>query len=188
MSGCAKRFVISRRRASVLASVVTVPAIHWRLRDLTLESTPTLISTLMTDMTVSELGRRTGTTADTIRYYERIGLLSDVARSPAGYRLFTNSDVDRMGFIRRAQRFGLQLDQIGELLGVRDRGLCPCGHARELLTGKLEELDEQLESLSRLRADIERLLDNDSASEADEVWPCGSGFIEIGARPKEDRQ
>ncbi len=142
----------------------------------------------MTDMTVSELGRRTGTTPDTIRYYERIGLLADVARSPAGYRLFTYSDVERMAFIKRAQRFGLQLGQISDLLGVRDRGLCPCGHAQELLTGRLEELDEQLESLSRLRADIKHLLDNDPASETNEPWPCGSGLIEIGARPKEGRK
>ena len=143
---------------------------------------------MMTAMTVSELGRRTGTTPDTIRYYERIGLLPDVARSRAGYRLFTNSDVERMAFIKRAQRFGLQLDQISELLGVRDRGLCPCGHARELLTGKLEELDEQMESLSRLHTDIEHLLDNDSASEANQAWPCGSGLIEIGTAPKEGRK
>lgn len=138
----------------------------------------------MTDMTVSELGRRTGTTADTIRYYERIGLLPDVARSPAGYRLFTEPDVERLAFIKRAQRFGLQLDQITELLGVRDRGLCPCGHARELLTGRLEELDEQLESFSRLRADIEHLLQGDPPSEADGNWPCGSGLVEIGTRAK----
>lgn len=138
----------------------------------------------MTNMTVSELGRRTGTTPDTIRYYERIGLLPDVARSPAGYRLFSDTDVERLAFIRRAQRFGLQLDQIAELLGVRDRGLCPCGHARELLTGKLDDLDAQLESLSRLRADIEELLENQSATGLKEAWPCGSGLIAIGARQK----
>lgn len=142
----------------------------------------------MTEMTVSELGRRTGTTADTIRYYERIGLLPDVARSPAGYRLFTDSDVERLAFIKRAQRFGLQLDQISELLGVRDRGLCPCGHARDLLTGRLEELDEQLESLSRLRADIRQLLQGGSPSEAEGNWPCSSGLIEIGTGTKGDRK
>ncbi len=139
-------------------------------------------------MTVSELGRRTGTTSDTIRYYERIGLLPDVARSPAGYRLFNESDVERMTFIKRAQRFGLHLDQISELLGVRDRGLCPCGHARRLLTGELENLDEQLESLSKLRADIERLLEDDSLFEANEAWPCSSGLIEIGTRQERSRK
>ncbi len=138
----------------------------------------------MSDMTVSELGRRTGTTPDTIRYYERIGLLPEVERSPAGYRLFTGSDVERMGFIKRAQRFGLQLDQISELLEIRDRGLCPCGHARELLTGKLEEFDQQLETLTRLRADIAQLLEDDSSSEASTAWPCSSRLIEIGPQPR----
>lgn len=133
----------------------------------------------MTEMTVSELGRRTGTTADTIRYYERIGLLPEVARSLAGYRIFDGSDVERVGFIKRAQRFGLQLDQIGELLEVRDRGLCPCGHARELLTAKLKELDDQLETLARLRSDVVSLLSGGTPDGADTGWPCGSGLIEI---------
>ncbi len=143
---------------------------------------------VMTKMTVSEMGRRTGTTPDTIRYYQRIGLLPDVDRSPAGYRLFTDTDVERLTFIKRAQRFGPQLDQISELLGVRDRGLCPCGHARGLLTRRLEELDEKMESLARLRADIEHLLHRDSPSEPDEAWPCGSGLIDISTRPKATRK
>lgn len=139
----------------------------------------------MTVMTVSELGRRTGTTPDTIRYYQRIGLLPDAVRSPAGYRLFGDADVERLTFIKRAQRFGLQLDQISELLGVRDRGLCPCGHVRELLTGRLKELDEQMASLSRLRTEIQQLLHGNSSPAVDSAWPCGSELIDIGTRPKE---
>lgn len=70
-------------------------------------------------MTVSQLARRTGTTADTVRYSERIGLLPAAERSHAGYRLFGQDALERVAFVRRAQRFGLQLDEI------RDRGPVP---------------------------------------------------------------
>ncbi len=133
----------------------------------------------MSEMTVSELGRRTGTSPDTIRYYERIGLLPDVARSPAGYRLFDARDAERLAFIKRAQGFGLQLDQIRDLLAVRDRGLCPCGHARQMLTDKLEELDRQREALDQLRKDIARLLRDEAVPGDASSWPCGPDLIPV---------
>lgn len=137
----------------------------------------------MTSMTVSEVGRRTGTTADTVRYYERIGLLPPPARSPAGYRLYDDVAIERVAFVKRAQRFGLQLDEIGELLAIRDRGMCPCGHARRALTDKLEELDVQMEALTRLREDIQHLLDEDAGPDASGCWPCGGQLVQLEPRP-----
>ncbi len=137
----------------------------------------------MKEMTVSGVADRTGTTPDTIRYYERIGLLGKVVRSPAGYRLFDDADIERISFIRQAQQFGLALGQVAELLEVRDRGLCPCGHARRLLSEGLEELDRQLDALGRLRAEIGRLLEGD-LPRADGFWPCGPTVIDIGRRSR----
>ncbi len=137
-------------------------------------------------MTISELGRRTETTPDTIRYYERIGLLPDVARSPAGYRLFDDRDSERLAFIKRAQGFGLQLDQVRNLLAVRDRGLCPCGHGRHMLSHKLEELDRQREALERLREDIVSLLRDDVPSGAEASWPCGPELIPVPTTPRRE--
>lgn len=128
-------------------------------------------------MTVSDLARRTATTPDTVRYYERIGILPEAERSPGGYRLFGEDDVARLVFVRRAQGFGLQLDEIRELLHVRDRGLCPCGHADEMLRDKLTDLEAQIEELSRLRGEIRALLDRDPAR--GERWPCGGQLIQI---------
>ncbi len=133
----------------------------------------------MKEMTVSALAGRSGTTPDTIRYYERIGLLGEVVPSPAGYRLFDQDAVERIWFIKQAQQFGLALDQVAELLEVRDRGLCPCGHARRFLTQRREEVDRQLDALGRLRAEIGRLLEGDLAEGADASWPCGSAAIDI---------
>lgn len=137
----------------------------------------------MDEMTVSELARRVGTSADTIRYYERIGVLPEAERSPAGYRLFDDTDVDRIAFVKRAQRFGLQLDEIRELLDIRERGLCPCGHADELLVGRLDELEQQLQSLTALRDDIRGLLAGDR--DGDGCWPCGDQLIQL--QPPEGR-
>lgn len=128
--------------------------------------------------TVSQLARRVGTSGDTIRYYERIGLLSAARRSQAGYRLFGDEAVDRVAFVKRAQRSGLQLDAVRELLEVRDRGLCACGHARTLLATKLSEIDNQMTALRRLRDDIVELADGMS-DDADGRWPCGEQLLQI---------
>lgn len=134
----------------------------------------------MDAMTVSQLAERVGTSADTVRYYERIGVLPEAERSPGGYRLFDEDDVDRLRFVKRAQRFGLRLDDIRELLGIRERGLCPCGHARELLETELREVEKQVAALGRLADEIRSLLDAGTTSDG---WPCRSGPLTITPRP-----
>lgn len=134
-------------------------------------------------MTVSELAGRVGTTADTVRYYERIGLLPEARRSDAGYRLYEEPDVERLRFIKRAQSFGLQLDDIGELVRIRDEGLCPCGHTREKLNAKLEEIEQQIIELEDLRSDIRELLDSGEVA-GDGCWPCGSNLLTIEDRTR----
>jgi DNA-binding transcriptional MerR regulator len=131
----------------------------------------------MDHMTVSELARRTSTTPDTIRYYERIEILPEAERSPGGYRLFGEDDVERLRFVRRAQGFGLRLDEIRELLRIRDRGLCPCGHADDMLREKLTDLEAQINELDRLRGEIGALLDRDPVG--GERWPCGGQLIQL---------
>jgi DNA-binding transcriptional MerR regulator len=113
----------------------------------------------MQRLTVSKLAERAGTSPDTLRYYERIGLLPEPDRSPSGYRLYDDSMAELVGFIKRAQRFGLRLEEIRELVDVRERGMCPCGHTRVLLERRLADLDEEMTALSRLRGDITDMLD-----------------------------
>lgn len=138
----------------------------------------------MTEMTVSQLARRVGASADTVRYYERIGLMPEAERSPSGYRLFGEDDLERLAFIRRAQSIGLQLDDIRELLAVRDRGLCPCGHARERLRAKLTEVEERMAELAALRDVIQEFLDNPGATGSDGCWPCGDALVTIQPRDR----
>ena len=133
----------------------------------------------MSELTVSKLAGRVGISADAVRYYERIGLLPEPDRSPAGYRLYDDEAVEVLQFVKRAQRFGLRLEEIGELLEIRERGLCPCGHTRELLRRRAAALEEEMAALALLRNDIEAMLD-ELPSSADEGWQCGSDLLQIG--------
>ncbi|HEX8134153.1 MAG TPA: MerR family transcriptional regulator [Actinomycetes bacterium] len=90
-------------------------------------------------LTVSALADQAGLSADTVRYYERVGLLPKPARSAAGYRLYDQTAVGRLRLIKGAQRAGLRLREIGELLQVADQGQCPCGHTETLLRERLAE-------------------------------------------------
>lgn len=78
-----------------------------------------------------------------MRYCERLGLLHPPVRSPARYRLYGQATVDRLRLIKGAQRVGLRLREIRELLKVVDRGQCPCGHTQALLTQRLAEVDAE---------------------------------------------
>ncbi len=138
----------------------------------------------MSQLTVSKLAVEVGTSADTVRYYERIGLLPETERSPSGYRLYGDEAVDRLRFIKRAQRFGLRLETIGELLDVRRQGLCPCGHTRRFLEERVAELDEEMASLARLRDDISRMIEELPARAAGD-GQCTSDLIQIGVGPRD---
>ena len=100
---------------------------------------------------VAELAEAVGLSRDTIRYYERAGLLPPPARTPAGYRAYDAGAVDRLRFIQGAQRLGLKLRDIADLLAVRDTGVCPCEPAEQLLRRRLAELDAEMARLTTLR-------------------------------------
>lgn len=131
-------------------------------------------------MTVSKLARQVGATPDTVRYYERFGLLHQADRTSAGYRLFSETDVERMRFIRAAQRLGLELAEIRELLDITEHGLCPCGHARGLLEAKVAEIEAQLETLTAMRATIRGVLDTEA--ETGRCFSCPPDLLQITFR------
>jgi DNA-binding transcriptional MerR regulator len=108
---------------------------------------------------VGELAERVGVSTDTVRYYERAGLLPQPQRTAAGYRAYDESAADRMLFIQGAQRLGLRLDDIRDLLAVRDTGVCPCEPAEQHLRRRLTELNAEMARLAALRAEMVRMLD-----------------------------
>lgn len=140
-------------------------------------------------LTVAELAARTGLTSDALRYYERAGLLPPPARSRAGYRQYGDSAVERVRFIKGAQRTGLKLRQIRELLEVIDRGLCPCGHTEAMVDQRINEITGEVKQLREVRQQLvalkERLPDPASPSRSG-PWPCERTFVEVGTKPKTD--
>jgi DNA-binding transcriptional MerR regulator len=131
-------------------------------------------------LTVSALADQAGLSADTVRYYERVGLLPAPARSAAGYRLYDQAAVGRLRLIKGAQRAGLRLREIGELLEVADRGQCPCGHTEALLRKRLAEVQAELDRLRTLERDLLRLLDRRAGTACPETvtaaaaWWCST--------------
>ncbi|MHC1562132.1 MerR family transcriptional regulator [Actinomycetospora sp. C-140] len=116
----------------------------------------------MTDagvLTISDLAARTGLRPDTVRYYERVGLMPAPARTSGAHRRYDGVAIDRVQFIRGAQRLGLRLASIKDLLAVRDTGECPCEPAEPLLRSRIAEIDAELDRLTRLRADLVAMAD-----------------------------
>ena len=120
---------------------------------------------------VAELATLAGVSPDTIRYYERAGLLAPPPRTPSGYRLYPPSTVDRLRFVQGCQRLGLRLREIATLLAVRDTGECPCEPAEQLLRRHLDELDAELARLTALRAELVRMVDGLPSGSCPEPTP-----------------
>lgn len=129
------------------------------------------MGTTTAGLTVARLAAEVGVSGDTVRFYEREGLLPEPARTASGYRLFDEAMVERMRFIQGAQRLGLTLGDIRDLLAVRDTGVCPCEPAEQHLTRRLAEVDAQLAELSRLRTQMAAMLASIPTGDCDRPEP-----------------
>jgi DNA-binding transcriptional MerR regulator len=109
-------------------------------------------------LTVGQLASRAGVRADTIRYYERAGLLPIPQRTSGDHRRYEAADIDRLLFIRGAQRLGLRLAEIRELLEVRDTGVCACEPAEGMLRRHVAEIDTEMSRLAGLRGELQGML------------------------------
>jgi DNA-binding transcriptional MerR regulator len=106
---------------------------------------------------ISELARQAGVTTKTLRFYERIGVLTPPSRSPSGYRDYRPDVLDRLGFVRAGQAVGLSLGEIRQVVALRDRGEAPCDHVYRLLERRTTELDERIGELQALKRELEAL-------------------------------
>ena len=134
---------------------------------------------MTTTYTVSQLAAEVGSSPDTLRYYEKVGLLPAPRRTPAGYRQYDDDARDRLAFIRGAQRLGLTLADVRDLLAVRDTGDCPCEPAEQHLTRRLAEVDAEITRLEALRDQMGAMLAGIAAGtcpdpDPDTTW-CSCG-------------
>ena len=110
-------------------------------------------------MNIGQVAREAGVPIDTVRYYERNGLLPAPARRASGYRDYQDSDVERLRFVRRAKALGFHLGEIRELLALADaRGERNAPDLKPLAAAQLARIENKLAQLGRLRAALQRIL------------------------------
>lgn len=115
---------------------------------------------------IGEISKKLDLSADTLRYYEKIGLLTSVARTSAGTRFYTDRNVATLQFIRRAQRMNFTLAEIGRLLKMREAPRQARAEARKLARHKLSEIEAHLNDLNTLRDELLRLLNRCECAES----------------------
>jgi MerR family mercuric resistance operon transcriptional regulator len=108
-------------------------------------------------LTIGELAKRGRVNTETIRYYERQGLLPKPPRSASGYRAFPSDAVRRVRFIKRAQELGFSLKEIGELLALRIAAGSTRADVRERAESKITDIDEKIRTLRAMKKALVRL-------------------------------
>ena len=109
-------------------------------------------------LTVSHLAHLAGVGPDSIRHYERIGLVPKAERSRAGYRMWTAREVQYLKWLTPAKRAGFTLHELAEIFRMYRAGSAPCRTVQSLLRQKLTDLDRKVDELSILRMELRRVL------------------------------
>lgn len=99
---------------------------------------------------IGSVATRCGLSVDTIRFYEKQGLIAKPARSQGGFRLYEESDIERLSFVSRGQTLGFSLEEIRELLLLRNTGEDACTHVHDLLDQKLSVIRAKIAELRKL--------------------------------------
>lgn len=129
-----------------------------------------------TYLKIGELAKQTGFAVGTLRYYSDLGLLVPVQRGDNGYRYYSQEAGSQVQFIKKAQTLGFTLEEIKQILDVRDRGEKPCDLVRGLLDDKIEQLEIQLKRMNLFKKELEGYraswIDNPNPeSNSEEVCP-----------------
>ena len=112
----------------------------------------------MDSLTIGKLAKRVGVKIDTIRFYERKGLMEAPARSEGGYRLYSVSDLNRLRFIRRAKQLGFTLEEIKLLLRLASNSESSCEAVKTEAGKKLSDIQERIEDLQNIARALRELL------------------------------
>lgn len=113
-------------------------------------------------MRIGELSRAAKLPTQTIRFYERKGLLPPPRRGTNGYRMYDGSVSARLEFIRSARAAGLTLAEIGSIIDLREEGDVPCTHVARLLDDKLADVRARISELAALQAELEQVIERSS--------------------------
>jgi Predicted transcriptional regulators len=108
-------------------------------------------------LSIGALGKATGTKVETIRFYERIGILPEPPRTNGNYRAYGEQHVRRLGFVRRARDLGFPLEIVRAMLALSDQPDRPCGEVDALVIEQLHEIERKIADLQRLRDELDRI-------------------------------
>lgn len=111
----------------------------------------------MSGLKIGQVAEQANVNIETIRYYERFGLISQVQRAESGYRLFPNEIVERIKFIKRAQELGFTLTEIKKLLSVTDGEEYDCNDIRQFALQKIYEVEQKILDLEKIKATLHDL-------------------------------
>ncbi|MGB3810983.1 MAG: helix-turn-helix domain-containing protein [Parvibaculum sp.] len=109
-------------------------------------------------LAIGELARRTATKVETIRYYERIGLLTAPARTKGNYRAYGPADLNRLSFVRRSRDLGFSLDQVRALLNLADERDRSCKAVDAIAKEHLVEVNRKIADLHALRRELDSMI------------------------------
>jgi MerR family copper efflux transcriptional regulator len=109
-------------------------------------------------MRIGELAGKAGVGIETIRYYEREGLLAAPRRRPSGYRVYDEATIARLRFIRRTKELGFSLDEIKQLLGLWFNASTRCTHVRDRAASKIADIEEKIRSLQGMKRALRKLV------------------------------
>lgn len=125
----------------------------------------------MGPMKIGQVAEQAGVSVDTIRFYERRGVLPRPARRASGYRMYTEETFERIRLVKALQALGFTLDEVIDALRTVDQGLENCSSQRWRLEAVLERLDRKLEEIQRVRAGVISVLNNCHAGQC--ALPAG---------------
>ena len=109
---------------------------------------------------IGELAKLANVTPDTIRYYEKQQMIDHEVRTEGGFRLYTDNDRQRLGFIRYARQLGFTLESIRELLSIRiDPAHHTCQESKSIVQARLDEVEERIQELQTMQRSLQRLND-----------------------------
>ncbi|HEC18350.1 MAG TPA: heavy metal-responsive transcriptional regulator [Gammaproteobacteria bacterium] len=119
----------------------------------------------MSEYRIGDIGKLLGLSADTLRYYEKFGLLKNIGRTPSGIRVYSDKDISTLKFILRAQKMNFSLAEIKDLLQMREDPHHARSEVRELSHRKLAEIETHLQDLTTLRNELTLLVNLCTGSE-----------------------
>lgn len=137
--------------------------------------------------TIGQVARASGVSVETIRYYERAGLLPEPARSAGGYRLFPDGTVARLHFIQRAKRLGFTLDEVQRLLSLADNRAAS-SEVRTLAAEKLDGIDARLRDLQKMHDALSSLIADCDGKGSTAACPIIQALVDSDAVPARDHQ